>query len=244
MPPKKSRSKRKSRIILTPWLWVAFFVHLYIAIYYSPLTAAKIVRVTGSEPGDAESIAKILNQVKGIPAMQVRTLKVESEIQLLDAVLTSEYTQNLFGRGLLKVTSKVPVARIVDRPDLALDQNGGLFTSPESGESLVSVVMPEVTVQPTGLVMCGYPRQKIAQLCGLLKNKFKDTAYTLEVSDRGVISLRVPDRATIILGSSDALEEKLQKLREMLDSDPDLYSRNSEVNLTSPNSPMVVPAGG
>lgn len=244
MPPKKSRGKKKSKLILTPWLWLAFFVHLYFAISYSPLTAARVVRVTGTMPGDAERVTDILGQVKNIPAMQVKTMQVESDTQLLDSVLTSEYSQNLFGRGLLKVTSKEQVARIVDRPDLALDQNGGLFTASDAGTSLVSVVMPEVTVQPTGLVMCGYPRQKIAHLCKLLKNKFKDTAYTLELSDRGVISLRVPDRTTIILGSSDALEEKLQKLREMLDSDPDLYSRNSEVNLTSPNSPMVVPAGG
>ncbi len=248
MPSKKRTTKRKrTRLKPEPLLWIGVFFSVLLGLNFSPLTQARIVRVQGANDFEEAAIRSVLQQVRRLPAWRVPIQRVESRIQEIESVAAASYSQNLFGRGVLKVTSRRPVAVIglaAEGPRVALSSDGTLYTHAGS----IKAPIPELRLSPVMRVpsmglMARWESGRIANLCEELSKFFPETQFAVEVTDRGVISLYVLGIGTrIVLGPSEGWKAKLEALSRMLSEESDLFKRNSEVNLTVPTSPMVTPA--
>lgn len=240
MPSTARRRKRKSTFPITGVLWVLFGVHLAIALNWSPLTQVRSVRVVGLPVADEVRVSKALRRLQGIPSLQVRPDVVQTEILKGEWIEQAEYTQNLFGRGLLKVSAREPIATIEGFPEWALSSRGVVYRvgAPVDlpWQLRKSSPMRTPSLAPVG----DWESVTVAELARDLAKTLPEMSGVLEVSPRGVISLQFPQGCRVVMGSSEKLPEKLDKLAVMVGSDPDLFERYTEVNLTVPNRPMVV----
>lgn len=210
---------------------------------YSPLTQARIIRVSGVPKSDQERVRTLLNEVRGIPAAQVNSHRVLSRVHENARVMRASYTQNLFGRGLLKVTMKRAVAKVPGPPEYLLLEDGtivrALVGAPEGTPTLVlSDAAKRLNIGWAG----EWEPVAMAQTASFLQQSHPEVAWSLQMDAEGVISLRGGDRTSIRLGSSDRLDEKLAKLSEMIRLDPEILNRVKRIVLVSPQDPMIVEA--
>ena len=198
--------------------------------------------VEGATRQQMPLIIQTLQTVRGQPALQVNKAKVESQTLELSALSTAEYTQNLFGRAVLKVVQRQPVARI-GTTNAYMEENGGIFnlTDPPKGNIPVLILNP-VFMEPTLSPMARWESGRIAKICQESSQNWPEIPVKIEVTERGVINLQpLTGGAMAILGSSDDWEKKLAALQRMVKAQPDLWKRYREVNLIDPEAPMTRP---
>lgn len=244
MPSKKRRTRRRRSVEWTPVLWIACVVNLVAGLLFSPLTKAQVVWVEGAPLSEREAIRSLVQLNRGIPGSRVNRSILESRILDLDPIDSVQYSQNLFGRGLLKITPKVAVARV------RVSENGAptLFSAegtPYRGSvdrdvNLPELVLPADFKSPTLSPLSRWENGRIADLCQELSQNLSEKPVAVEVTERGVIQLIPLDGgARVVLGSSDGWEKKIATLTKMLAAQSDLWQRYSEVNLIDPDSPMT-----
>lgn len=244
-PKARKRSRRSvPKISPTFALWALFVANIWAGASYSPLTKTYRVRTQGVPEYDRARITSILNSVDGVPSAQVNKRKIESEILQNSLYYGAEYSLNIFGRGILKCTQIPPVAKVKSADNLWLFSDGMVAKLPGfQPTGLPQVVPPTTSSTPSSLVVATWESTKTAELCISLKNYFPVTSWTVSVDDSGVISLLGDPSGVVILGSSENLDEKLKKLRDLMQEDPKILQQYSEINLTVPAQPMKVPRG-
>jgi len=210
-------------------------------VYFSSATRANVIRIEGSIPSEDPRIQGILESVRGKPAMQVPVASLESRILESEEIAGAKYSQNIFGRGLLKVMLKKPVAEVEGKDQVFLSELGDLYTSRRVITGLPKLRLPKSAFEPGLSPFATWQSGAVASLCEDLINDWQALKPVVIVGERGVYELEVESGTKVILGTSDKLTEKLAKLKEMNRKQPDVFSRYSVVNLTVPSVPMVVP---
>ncbi len=242
----KKRRKKQKRVWTpptdwTPWLWGVFALHLVIGLYFSPVTGMRTVRVTGSPGGDQKRIASFIKQFKGSPFLRVNRAGIQTLAMENLAVERAEYRANLFGRGVLELTYKRPVAKIVGSEGLYLSGRGSVFP-------ILGAVPLKVTIEPPFplgegnlSVFSSWRSGVAAWMCENIGERLPEKEWRLVVSRTGFVSL-VPGSGGIVeFGSFEDAEKKVNALVAVLRDDPKLLDEVRKLVLTSPSNPVKVP---
>lgn len=233
------KRRRRNPIPWVPFLWAAVVLDVVAGLLWSRLTALSVVRVVGAPADDEAMIRRTFESVANVPWSRVQGRSIEADVQAGEGVDRAEYSQNLFGRAVLRIEERRPVARIADSK-LLLGIDGAVFRGSSAG-AFPTIILPESALTLNGTLVGPWESGPVANLCRDLRERFPKSAWIVEVGPTGVISLRMDRKGRIVLGSSDALESKLEKLTEILRDRPDLPMRVRQIDLTAPESPVVVP---
>ena len=236
------KAKRKNREVdLKPWLWGAVFVKFILGLFLSKITAPVLVRVEGAAVKDHRAITAVLQRAASIPCNRIQTNSIESDLLNFEGVSGAKLSLNLFGRGVLKLRTRKPVAALIDHPGLSLAEGGSIFGSDRLSPRFPRVRLPAGSFGTNTALCVLPPTGRIARLCLELQNSFKSIDWTVEVDGLGMINLRPQGLAKIVFGSSDDLVKKLEVLKQIQTERPDSFSSSSSIVLTSPENPMFVP---
>lgn len=246
MPSRRRKTKyRKKRwtkpIEPAPWLWAAFVLDLAIGLIFSPATSLHTLRVTGSRPYDRERLGQIAQSTKGVPALRLDRNSVQSSVLQNLAVERVEFRANLFGRGVLDVVYRTPVARIEGADGLYLSDTGVVFPSP-AVLPLKGKVSPPTGVRGENLSVFGAWRSgATAKMCDNIRRRLPDLEWRLVVEQAGYVSLELAEGGVVEFVSFDDTEKKVAKLAQVLRDDPKLFERAKRLNLSSPMKPTFAP---
>lgn len=238
---KKTAPLRLPKLPLGPTLWTLAVLNLIAGMLWSPLTAVTKVRVVGVPAGDRERVQTLLEDLEAVPAMRVRAVAVESRVLQEPALRTAKYRQNIFGRGLLAVESRRPVARLAGSDSVALSDDGRLFVPFSSTDHLPQLALPETALAPSASIYGSWESLRVADLCQELLRSVPEVDWTVRLDTRGVISLKGPSPGTVVLGSTRELDLKLERLEQVMQSSPGFLAQVKELNLTDPENPAMIP---
>lgn len=240
----RRRSRRRFTFPEINWtwtLWSLFVLNLIAGCLYSPITRANSIRVAGASAADENRIRGVLERVRGIPSAQVSTHAVVSAVLENPRIEGAEYTQNLFGRGALKLRQKSVVASLEGEPVRLMLADGTIVEALVGAPPGLPVIeSPGGNFRPSLGVLGEWEREFVAQLAVEVRRSFPDSNWRIMTDGEGVISLQVVDGARVIMGNSDKVKEKLKKLEEMVMDDPEILQKVRRINLLSPENPMVV----
>lgn len=236
----RSRAPRRP-IAAGPVLWFLCFANLTLGLGLSSITAAYRVRVVGAPPDDRERIERHLQALRGIPCLRSDRRLIESLVQAGDEVARADFSQNVFGRGVLQIKSRRAVARLdVERPT-ALSEDGVVFATRTDLSGLPLVKIGGLAKAPNLAIAGAWESGSVAGLCADLAAKWPKTRWMVEVDNIGVLSLYRGSGAMVVLGSSDDLAEKLKRLEKIMEESPSLMDRVRRIDLTSPKNPVYEP---
>lgn len=198
------------------------------------------LRIVGAQSYDRVRLAKIAEQIHRRPLLRVNRQSVRSEALENTAVASASYRANLFGRGVLTVRYRTPVATIAGRDGLYLSDRGAIFSSPGEYALTMAVALPIDADETNLAVFNGWQGGAAARMCASIDERLPKADWLLTVSPTGYVSL-VSDGGRVEFGSFDKAEQKVQKLAEILSGDPDILSGLASLNLSEPNDPSYVP---
>jgi len=244
MPSRRKRRRRQRRwvrpIEFAPWLWGALVLNVVVGLLFSPVTAISHLRIVGAQSYDRGRLSNIGQSIKRRPLLRVNEQSVRSRALENQAVASASYRANLFGRGVLTVRYRRPVARVAGQENLYLSDRGTLFSSPHK-YTLSIRVEPPIDADETNLaVFGGWQGRAAARLCASIVRQLPESNWVLKVSSTGYVSL-ASDDGVVEFGSFDKAEQKVQKLAEILLHDPDMLSDVVSLNLSEPADPSIVP---
>jgi hypothetical protein len=245
-PQSRKRRKKQKRVWspptdYTPWLWAALVLNTVVGLAFSSVTGTRLVRVVGAQPEDQPRVERFLRAFKDTPyarlnEAQVSTLALENR-----SVERAEFRTNLFGRGVLDLTYKRPVAGIAGVDGLYLSSRGSLFAAEPGRPVLISLEAQGASPQTNLSVFSSWRPGVAAWMCENIGERLPDRTWRMVVSTGGFVSLSSEGGGTVEFGSFEDAEKKVQALVEILTDDPDLLSTVSKLVLTSPSNPVKVP---
>ncbi|HRJ27200.1 MAG TPA: hypothetical protein PLO61_06800 [Fimbriimonadaceae bacterium] len=248
---KSSASSSRSRIARKPaakrarrpiswraWLWVALTVNVAAGLAWSPATSASKIRVLGAPPEDQNRIRQVLQSLRQVPSVRVDQARLESTIQSGSAIDQAKFDLNLFGRGILRIRSKIPVGVVVADYPLLLSDQGDLFTT-----TTISPDLPKIQVlEGAGLnlsVTAGWETGRVADLCQWVSSDLPPGSWKIRVQSGGRLGLNKEKGGVVTLGDSSNLQQKIRVLKQILQDQPEILNEVKEINLTAPSQPAL-----
>ncbi len=238
---RKVRRRRRRQFNWTGFLWLLALANIAAGLAWSPATSVKRVRVVGAAPADRVSISDAAQTMRNVPCLRANPKLMETLVLASDEVEDAAFSQNLFGRGLLKVKNHRPVAAVSEHKSLLLASNGDVYQTKQPAPALPVAKLPPEAFGPNTCLCGGWESGQIAELCALLVTQLPNLDWSVAVDRRGVISLGCRTGGQVILGSSEGLSDKVRRLRQQLQVDPQLLSKVKVLNLTAPNHPVFIP---
>lgn len=234
-----ARKRAKVKFSPATSMFFAVCVSVVVGLNFSPLTSLQVVRIQGEQPEDMARIERMLAEYKGIPFRLLDQQLVANRIASIPWLKDAGFAMNVFGRGVLSVTYREPVAMVNTGTKLALEKDGTVFPIQNPPKNLIQVGVPERLIRPSLGLSGNWPSRRIATLALALTSLKLQSQGRIELRERGVLIFNMPGRM-IIFGSPDELEKKTAILRARLAEEPDFLSRIKELNLTSHINPVVV----
>ncbi|HLO99124.1 MAG TPA: hypothetical protein VK171_11065, partial [Fimbriimonas sp.] len=249
LKPTTKRKRRvrpgKRRLNWGPVWLLAAAVNIGVACAHSKVTSVRAINTVGVRNSERERVARLTEQIKGIPALQVDPFVAEGTFLNQSRVASVDFRRNFFGIARLTMTYREPVASIKGSPHTYLAKDGTVFDDPE-----VTAELPILSYDPNvklslltlseivnGKEMAG----TILKLKHIFRNK-RPSNLEIQMQDQGGVCLNM-DNGVIVLGSSDQMDEKLEKVRETFEANPDLFKTISILNLMTPERPMKTERG-
>ncbi|MEX2243939.1 MAG: hypothetical protein WD716_08850 [Fimbriimonadaceae bacterium] len=250
MPSKRRRKTKKrkkstklwtKKADLTPLFWALLAVVVATGLAYSPATSVKSVRIVGAASFDRARLDEVVQTLRARPYLRVDTDRIQSLVLEGRDVGDARFQGNLFGRGVLEVTYRRPVAALADSPGRYLSSDGTVYRSSVQ-PSLAIEVEPPADQGLRNLSVFGSWRSGLAaKMCENVIEQLPDWQWRMVVSRAGFVSLVPESGGTVEFGSFDGAETKVLKLGELLKDEPGLLARVKVVQLSSPESPTYVP---
>lgn len=234
-----ARKRRRRPFPWTAWLWFLAMANLAAGFALSPTTSVRKVRVVNAPTADHRLVESALETLQAVPAARVDAKRVESMVMAAEDIDLARLRWNIFGRAVLRVEPKLAVATLAEEPGKVLGYNGEVFMSKRPHEGL-----PVVRIPRAGLNAClfaSWESREVARLCQMVAEQLPNMGWSVAVDTRGVLSLRGSGPCVVVLGSRHGLPEKIEVLSRLMEQDPELLDRHRELNLTSPDRPVVVP---
>jgi hypothetical protein len=231
MEPKRSLKRKRLRIIL--------------ACFHSKITAIRNINLDGVRNSERLRLNRIASEIKGIPALKVDPRTVESPFMNESRVLSADFRRNVFGIGRLILKYRKPVAAILDSKQTYLDENGVVFFDPEETGTYPTVLL-QSKIKVSVMTLSGVINfQQIADLAQIAHAKLEESLtggkpVEIEVQETGGVCLNISD-GVVELGSCDQLDLKIEKLKEALVDNPNLFTEFKSLNLMVPDRPDATP---
>jgi hypothetical protein len=220
--------------------WLALVLNCILGVLFSSSTGLQQARVIGAPPGDVTRIQLALGEIRKVPAVWANRTKILSDILANPELESATLSQNIFGRGVLRIKRKTIVAAVDGEKNLWLAEGGSLVRSAD-GASKVLIQFPPSARQPMSLTCAGSDLAASAVCCSRLATDFSDREWKVMLDERGVLSMRTAEPGRIIIGTPEKLEEKLSAIKDALGGNPKLLQQVKELNVSAPTDPVVVP---
>lgn len=243
-PRLRARPRARRRINWGPVLLVALGVNVFLACFNSKITAIRSLNLDGVRQSERQRLARITEAIKGQPALKVDPRFVENFFMNESRVKSADFRRNIFGVARLMLEYREPVAAIVGSKSTYLDSTGVVFTDPEEKGTFPQIRL-EPKIRVSVVALSGVINYKsVARLADLVHQQLadiedKENPIEIEVQETGGLCLNM-NNGTVDLGTSEQLPEKIEKLKQILQTKPDLFEVNSSLNLMVPENPQVV----
>ncbi|MBS1721859.1 MAG: hypothetical protein JSS66_02510 [Armatimonadetes bacterium] len=234
----RGRGRKRSKVSIDPAaaLWALFALNVVVGLAVSPLTAVQKVRVVGAPTGDEARIEEAVQALRDKPLLRVNGTQLRSSLEANPEVLSSEFLPNPFGRAVVKVRLRQPVARLLNSK-VYVDKDGTAFRSGRVFEALPQLMPPKKGYALGLSVLGSWESGKAAYVCEQIAAQIPNVPWIVAVSERGDISLQAEGGATVDFGSSEGLPRKIEKLRSLVEAKPELLKMR-RINLAYPEAPM------
>ncbi len=170
--------------------------------------------------------------------MNVNKRMTESLVLGGSAVELANFNLNVFGRGILRIRQKIPVAKIGQSSQLFLSSHGDLFTANLNPKDQIGVQVDEGLGMNFSF-MSGWEPGAVATLALKIKAELPPGNWRVQFKSGGNLWLNRGTGATIILGDSSQMDRKLRVLKGILASEPKIEETVKEINVTAPDRPVV-----
>lgn len=236
----RKRRKRRRSIRWPPVLWTLFLADVCVGLALSPVTGVTHVRVEGARDFDRERVARLLQDLRDVPCLRADAYAVESRFLLLPEARSAELSRNVFGRAVFSVSYHEPVARVVGYPSVALSREGILYHAERLSAGLPRLKIPASASAPHLALCLGWDGRSLSYVCLKLRTIEHMENAVVEVDSRGALCLNSGIGSRIVLGPSERLDEKLEKLAAILRERPGILQQVTELNLISPAQAVMV----
>lgn len=234
------RRKTRKRLNWGPIYLLLFIVNVFVGIFHSPLTSLTRVRVVGAKDADQARIVRILEGQRGVAALQVNPQQIESNTLMVTQMRSAGFNRNIFGRATLRITYRVPVARLDKPSNVGIDREGAMFSAADLDPKLPVVVPPANAYDMQASLLGTWPIARIAELCEEVPEIFPDESLRLDVETKDGVCLNRASGTKIALGRPDDFPKKIRVLRQVLSERPGILDRLEMLNLTYPDAPAMV----
>lgn len=190
---------------------------------------------------DRGLVENTLREFEGKPFPHGPDALLINRIQSLPDVQDVEWDRNVFGRGRLLVRYRTPALVFEQFPRVAMDENGELYESRVPLPKGPTFRWTDSEVGPSAVIASRLNREAVLRIVQTIRSWPDWTSPTIELEKNGSLCLNRGE-ARVIFGSADRLDEKLLKLRELLDSQPGLLSEYRSINLMEPRFPAGRPS--
>lgn len=193
-------------------------------------------------PSDRAAITEALESLKGTPALQVNHAKLANRLLLRDQIDRVELSLNLFGRGRLRVVHRIPVARLAGpEPGMALSREGVVFRSDAVMDDLPLLTPPASAWKFGASVADSWECLAAASLAESVRGTLPPEPWRIQVDQRSTVSLSLPGKAVVRLGSTSDMDAKLRAFLDALNANPELMQKAREINFSAPSNPVYIP---
>ena len=243
--PRRKRLRTRKRLNWGPILSVLLAANIFIACGWSKITAIRSINLDGVRNSERLRLEKITKEMRGIPALKVDPRMVEGPFMNESRVKNADFRRNIFGIARLILEYRTAIAAIAGSKDCFLDDNGVVFSDPEEKRVLPSVLL-QSKVKVSVMALTGVINFKQIADVVLIVTKNLPESLTggsppeIEVQETGAVCLNMSN-GVVILGTSENLEEKIEKLKQALLEHPDLFKNNSAINMMIPGQPQTTP---
>jgi hypothetical protein len=135
---------------------------------------------------------------------------------------------------------RTPVARL-ERSRIVLGSDGELWRSHQPTDQLVGLSLPDEAYAPTAALARPPNLAAVAHVESQLAQVWPAFDGEISLNSAGILCLNRDRSGRVVLGGSDALDEKFRKLAVLLKTKPELFKSLTEINLTSPKHPAFSP---
>ena len=243
MPKAKSKpAPRRKRRVFRPapqFWWMLAIANTLVGVALSPITAAHKVVVLGSEPFDQRRVIQSLEAIKGKRWTDDSGRAAEAKLLELPDVESAQVERNLFGRGLVRLTYRHPVARVAGAKGIALDATGIPFPSKRPLDGLPIVRFEGQLTGTSGSLWTTWNARAVAELCVGLSRIEKFGPFEVLVQETGVLWLNKLSGGQVKLGAHQSLAAKLAALETILGDQPDLLAPGKTLNVSNPAGAVV-----
>lgn len=242
MPRKRKKYRTKGTGSSLRWgLWLAILAVAYIGLLHSKITAMRFVRVSGASQGDQSMIEASLSKYAGVAAMDVNPYVVENDVEFQSDVNRADFSRNVFGRGYLALTCKIPIAKIVGA-NYAIDKNGTPFSIPLGQTSVLpSIRLSMAALKPHIGLLEPYDLAFMASSETELEKMWPKNEGILTLRDDGTLYLDRGASGLVNFGEANNFQEKFAKLQQILAQTPNPLTNPVILNLVSPSHPAIEP---
>lgn len=214
-------------------------VNVVAGLAFSPITSAVRVRAVGVNDSDKARIYRAMQRLRDIPCARVNVSSIESLILTNPAIKSAKLSHNIFRQAVIEVEYLKAAAFVSGHPDLALSTDGIVYRTAQPTEGLVEIKLPAQSGKPILAFCSGWECQTLAQIAKKINRNKALENVVIEVYSKGLVCLNNRQGARVILGPTERLDEKFDKLQELLQEQPDLLLRAKEINLVSPSKPAA-----
>jgi hypothetical protein len=175
-----------------------------------------------------------------VPFAALDDRSVASRLRSDPDVSEADIRSNVFGRAVITIRLRRPVARVVSTGRVFLDPDGNLFASRQEPGPLPLLSLPPEAVRAGAALSGPVEGQALVRLLSSAQRLFPQETCSLAVDARGVIFLTLEHGGVVEFGSTEDLEQKVGALGKILGARPGLMRQVRRLNLTSPERPVVV----
>lgn len=214
-----------------------------LACQYSQITSIRKLTLVDVRYTERERIKLLKEDLKGVPALQIKPRKVEARFTAQSRVKSADFRRNIFGNASLTLEYRQPIAQFGKKPGVFLDSEGSIFGDPEIKPN-VPVIILDPGIKVTVASLAGVINfQEIAESTASVSKGLSSVIpspnqITLEVAETGGVSLSLRG-CRVVLGTHEELKTKVDALKKLIQSRPNVLEDNFELNLMVPDRPYV-----
>ena len=240
----KIRPRSRRRINWPPILVTILCVNTLAACYNSRITQVRSINLDGVRASERLRVDRIVEQIKGKPALKIDPRVVESSFMNESRVKSADFRRNIFGIARLIIHDRNPVAAIDGSAHTYLDESGVVYKDLEE-KSVLPQVKLENKIKVSVFALSGAINySNVAELAQMVRSKLMgtnspDNPIEIDVLETGGVCLNI-NNGTVELGTFRFLPEKIEKLKQTLADEPKFFEANSKLNLIVPENPQRV----
>lgn len=237
-----ARKRKKRRAInWGPAIAALLILNVAIGLTFSTVTGVRKLRIINAQPHDKKRLQALAQTLVGTPYSRVDVNQFESQVLSGRDIYTADLSHNLFGLAVLRLQYRRPVAQVINSPQTFLDTQGVLYSTPETFAYMRRLSLEPEYSQAVLSFAQAWPSQAVADLCIKLDSFDQLKSAVVYMNRSGRLRLLRENSGEVDLGGVEALDEKLRKLRQLLDERPDLLDSVKRLSLADPARPAAVP---